>query len=133
MHKDLLCHYSSFFRAALTGGFHEAMTHEITLDEEDPKIFDIFVNSLYTGRLYEEKVKSADASKPALGALETDQSDTSTGKQATALDDQTNEGDNTAVLHEEHDKVSDDAKNKPDDAIKAWTSVNLTELQLVKV
>lgn len=55
IHKDLLCHYSSYFRAALNGGFEEAAKNEIKLLDEDPQIFNVFLEWLYTGNLYEPR------------------------------------------------------------------------------
>ena len=45
--EDLLTHYSEFFRAALTGGFKEAADKIVTLKDEDPDVFGVFVHWLY--------------------------------------------------------------------------------------
>lgn len=50
---DLLCHVSTFFRAALEGGFEEAKEKRVTLTEEDPSAFKLFVLWLYKGCLFE--------------------------------------------------------------------------------
>ena len=47
--KKLLVEYSTFFAAALNGNFAEGKTHCVTLPEEDPDIFRIFVQWLYRG------------------------------------------------------------------------------------
>ncbi|KAH7355593.1 hypothetical protein BKA66DRAFT_575230 [Pyrenochaeta sp. MPI-SDFR-AT-0127] len=54
IHKDLLTHYSPFFRAALSGNFKEAEEHTVTLPEECPKTFEYFVHWLYNQRLPDE-------------------------------------------------------------------------------
>lgn len=60
LHKGLLCKYSDYFRAALTGSFAEAATQTVRLDEEDPAIFDLFVTWLYTQRIIPEDMTSKD-------------------------------------------------------------------------
>lgn len=89
VHKDLLCHYSSYFRGALTGGFAEARSHEITLVEEETWIFDIFVNFLYTGRLYEEKPGLDAATRSAVETPETDHSETIASESDTIIEART--------------------------------------------
>ena len=49
LHKNLLIQKSSYFRAALTADFKEAVDGAITLSEEDPSTFQHFVQWLYTG------------------------------------------------------------------------------------
>jgi len=51
VHGDLLCHYSSYFRGALNGPFKESQTREITLDDESPDVFRMFVRFPYTREL----------------------------------------------------------------------------------
>ncbi|KAF2449204.1 hypothetical protein P171DRAFT_480311 [Karstenula rhodostoma CBS 690.94] len=50
VHEELLAHYSEFFRAALQGGFAEAETKTITLDDVAPHTFELFVHWLYYQR-----------------------------------------------------------------------------------
>lgn len=50
VHEALLIHYSAFFRAALQGGFKEAETKSVTLEEDWPFIFEIFVHWMYYER-----------------------------------------------------------------------------------
>ena len=47
--EKLLKSTSTFFTAALEGGFAEAISGNITLPEEDPDIFEYFVEWLYVG------------------------------------------------------------------------------------
>lgn len=56
VHKDLLSHYSTYFRRAFNSKFVEATTLEFTFDDVSPQTFDAFVSWLYFGRLYEPKV-----------------------------------------------------------------------------
>jgi len=55
---DLLCHVSTFFRAALKGEFEEAKEKRVMLKEEDPPAFELFVLWLYKGRLFDEMLNS---------------------------------------------------------------------------
>ncbi|TIA72821.1 hypothetical protein D6C76_06817 [Aureobasidium pullulans] len=51
LHKDLLCFYSDYFRAAFNGSFKEATDGKIELMEVEPEVFDIFQVWLYLRRL----------------------------------------------------------------------------------
>lgn len=51
VHKGILIRSSAFFRAALTGTFKEATEGTVTLQEDSPKVFGVFVSWLYTGKL----------------------------------------------------------------------------------
>ncbi|KAL9631775.1 MAG: hypothetical protein Q9164_005706, partial [Protoblastenia rupestris] len=51
IHKDLLCNVSSFFRAALRGGFKEACDQSIDLLEDDPDTFERSQLWLYSREL----------------------------------------------------------------------------------
>ncbi|PVH71817.1 hypothetical protein DL98DRAFT_577183 [Cadophora sp. DSE1049] len=51
LHKNYLCHYSPYFRAALTGPFIESEDQQVKLEETSPSVFGIFVNWLYTQTL----------------------------------------------------------------------------------
>ena len=53
VHKDLLCHCSSYFRQALNSDFKEGIENEVVLEEDDQAISRIFVHFLYTDKLYE--------------------------------------------------------------------------------
>lgn len=56
IHRDLLCHYSSYFKGALCNhGFIEGQTGIIELDDEKPQTFQIFNDFLYTGELCDKK------------------------------------------------------------------------------
>lgn len=55
---DLLCHVSTFFKAALKGGFEEAKEKRVTLKEDDPSAFNLFVLWLYKGNLFEYSADS---------------------------------------------------------------------------
>lgn len=47
--KNLLTNVSPFFAAALTGSFAEAFSNSITLPEDDPGAFEVFIHWLYVG------------------------------------------------------------------------------------
>lgn len=47
LHEYLLCDRVDFFRKAFQGGFKEATTKEIHLEEDDPGAFGLFVEWLY--------------------------------------------------------------------------------------
>ncbi|KAM0797440.1 hypothetical protein BDR22DRAFT_892292 [Usnea florida] len=48
IHKSLLSHHSSYFKAALEGGFEESKTGVINLRDEDPDVFWAFKEWLYS-------------------------------------------------------------------------------------
>ncbi|THX12638.1 hypothetical protein D6D17_03531, partial [Aureobasidium pullulans] len=58
IHKDLLCFYSDYFRAAFNGSFKEAAEGKISLPDCDAKIFYIFNGFLYTRELCSEAGKT---------------------------------------------------------------------------
>ncbi len=51
LHKALLCQRSAYFKAALNGNFKEAEDGIVGLNDEDPHLFQIFNQWLYTGAL----------------------------------------------------------------------------------
>ena len=55
-HRDLLCHYSSYFRAGLTSNFLEGRVQTFFLDTESPEIFKCFLSFLYTQKVCESKI-----------------------------------------------------------------------------
>ena len=48
IHKSLLCHASSYFNAALNGGFREAFESTVALPEDDSSVFKRFQLWLYS-------------------------------------------------------------------------------------
>ncbi|THW88337.1 hypothetical protein D6D15_06065 [Aureobasidium pullulans] len=58
IHKDLLCFYSDYFRAAFNGSFKEAAEGKISLPDCDAQIFYIFNGFLYTRELCSEAGKT---------------------------------------------------------------------------
>ncbi|KAI9709172.1 MAG: hypothetical protein M1812_007757 [Candelaria pacifica] len=55
IHKELLCHYSSYFRAALMGSFREAAEGIVTLPDDEVEMFEYFMHWLYTKKLADEE------------------------------------------------------------------------------
>ncbi|THY15521.1 hypothetical protein D6D00_09331 [Aureobasidium pullulans] len=51
LHKDLLCFYSDFFRAAFNGSFKEATERKIELPDLETNVFEAFQVWLYTQSL----------------------------------------------------------------------------------
>ncbi|KAI4693273.1 uncharacterized protein J4E88_001644 [Alternaria novae-zelandiae] len=51
VHEGLICARSEFFRRAMNGKWIESKNRMVRLPEDDPKVFDIYINLLYTGRL----------------------------------------------------------------------------------
>ncbi|THZ18857.1 hypothetical protein D6C91_05343 [Aureobasidium pullulans] len=51
LHKDLLCFYSDYFRAAFNGSFKEAAERKIELSDVEEEVFEFFQLWLYTRRL----------------------------------------------------------------------------------
>jgi hypothetical protein len=52
VNKQLISHYSPYFKAAFTSGFQEAKTGIMNLPETEPQVFDIFYEWLYSQRLW---------------------------------------------------------------------------------
>jgi hypothetical protein len=48
-HREVLCHNSTYFKAAFNGSFKEARTGELTLTDAEPAHFTTFLNWAYTG------------------------------------------------------------------------------------
>ncbi|KAL9631441.1 MAG: hypothetical protein Q9164_005892 [Protoblastenia rupestris] len=51
IHKGLLCHQSGYFNGALTGSFREALDGEVLLEDEEPELFQLFNEWIYSGRI----------------------------------------------------------------------------------
>lgn len=51
VHEAQICHYSTFFKAACKKEWKASETAEITLSEDDPEIFELFVNFIYHQQL----------------------------------------------------------------------------------
>lgn len=47
--KALVCHHSPLFRAALTGNFKEVHDNRITFPEDDPYVFEMYIQWMYAG------------------------------------------------------------------------------------
>lgn len=47
VHKSLLCEQSDYFKAAFEGQFAEAKSEELTLEDEDPELFDRLLDWVY--------------------------------------------------------------------------------------
>lgn len=56
-HKGLICHYSTYFRAAFHGHFQEATAGAVELDDDDVEVFKTFFGWVYTGKLFEPTSK----------------------------------------------------------------------------
>ncbi len=51
IHKRLVCQTSSYFKAAMDGNFEESFKGELHLDEQDPEVFNCFVEWVYSGKV----------------------------------------------------------------------------------
>jgi len=51
IHKDFLCHYSSFFNAAFNGSFNESMTKIMDFETPSCDSFGLFVDWIYSQKL----------------------------------------------------------------------------------
>jgi hypothetical protein len=49
VHKDQLVHKSAYFRTSLESEFVEGRTQQVLLDQDDPDVFDVFVQWIYQG------------------------------------------------------------------------------------
>jgi hypothetical protein len=54
VHEEFLTHYSTFFKAALTGGFREAKDKIVKLPDENSSVFEGFVHWVYYRRFLQE-------------------------------------------------------------------------------
>lgn len=57
LHENLLSGASEFFKSAFNSGFKESLEGKITMPEDDPHAFELFVRWLYTRALMPEAVK----------------------------------------------------------------------------
>lgn len=53
VHKNFICFYSPYFKAAFNGSFEEGESQTLNLEDASPSAFAIFVNWLYTQRIEE--------------------------------------------------------------------------------
>lgn len=51
VHKEIICNYSDYFRAACTGEFLEAKSGRVRLPEDHAELFDLFVQWVYSQNL----------------------------------------------------------------------------------
>ncbi|KAL9045896.1 MAG: hypothetical protein Q9214_001145 [Letrouitia sp. 1 TL-2023] len=61
IHKELVCHYSPFFRAALAGPWTEAETGIVNLPSDIPNVFEAFQAWLYAQTLELDETQESDA------------------------------------------------------------------------
>jgi hypothetical protein len=62
VYRDVLCHFSEYFRALLSGGFKENGANTLTLDEVDVDVFELFFYWLNTGHVEYNLVVASSAS-----------------------------------------------------------------------
>lgn len=55
LHEGVLCYYSPYFQGALNGGFKEATTREVIIDDIKPKIMEALSSWMYFHKLYDPK------------------------------------------------------------------------------
>ena len=51
IHKRLVCQVSPYFKAALNGSFEESVDGELRLHEQEPELFNCFVEWVYSGNV----------------------------------------------------------------------------------
>jgi hypothetical protein len=51
VHEPLITSRSPFFRNALQGRWQEAQERTVNLTEDDPEVFTLYTNGLYTGHV----------------------------------------------------------------------------------
>ena len=79
VHKELICHHADFFKGAFDGGFAEAEKGEIWLEEEDERIFRMFVAWLYTQEIVPPTVPRPELSAVANPSVSATSQQTSNG------------------------------------------------------
>ena len=63
IYKDLICFRSPFFENALSHNWKESEDNVIRLPEDEPEIFDLYVQVLFTGKIPVGEVMSIDESE----------------------------------------------------------------------
>jgi hypothetical protein len=53
VHKDFICFYSPYFKAALNSTFQEGVEHSVDLEDVEPTTFSLFINWVYRQRIVE--------------------------------------------------------------------------------
>ena len=66
IHKELACSKLPFFRAAMSGAWEEAKTGVVVMPDDDPEVFSLFQDWLYTSTLRYERVIAHQADKDEL-------------------------------------------------------------------
>ncbi|KAE8449972.1 hypothetical protein EG329_007111 [Mollisiaceae sp. DMI_Dod_QoI] len=71
VHKKLLCKKVPYFHKMFLGGFKEAIEHTARLPDDDPDVFDLFLDWLYRGDLHPADMsKQPPASSPVPKLIE---------------------------------------------------------------
>lgn len=58
VHEGIICARSEFFQRAMNGNWEESKERIIKLPEDDPKVFNVYINLLYTGRVATDSLES---------------------------------------------------------------------------
>lgn len=106
MHKALLCEHSDYFRAAYRSELKEAQQHRFEFADVDREVFRIFVQWMYTSKIYADATADAPMALPWQG----DGTDEDDDKE---YDDDTPQGGYESELEEEYDE---DVGQEPGDA-----------------
>lgn len=59
IHKEFLCHYSAYFRAAFKSNFKEGQTQTVELEDIIPDVFGTFADWIYTQQIKAHISKSS--------------------------------------------------------------------------
>lgn len=51
VHRHILAHSSDFFKRTVSSGFKESVDKHVSLPEQDPTLFNIYLNWLYANSL----------------------------------------------------------------------------------
>ncbi|KAF1983842.1 hypothetical protein K402DRAFT_337676 [Aulographum hederae CBS 113979] len=65
LHKDLICHYSKYFKKALEGNFEEAKSGVVKLDDVDIRAFKSLVHWFYTQKIVAADSSGVEGASPA--------------------------------------------------------------------
>ncbi|KAI4608684.1 hypothetical protein J4E80_008889 [Alternaria sp. BMP 0032] len=63
VHEDIICARSEFFRRAMNGNWAESKERIVRLSEDRPKVFHIYINLLYTGRVVTDTLETPKTAK----------------------------------------------------------------------
>ncbi|KAI4634342.1 hypothetical protein J4E83_001660 [Alternaria metachromatica] len=69
VHEGIMCARSEFFQRAMNGNWTESKERIIRLPEDDPEIFNIYINFLYTGNVVTNAIEEPKTATHIVGEM----------------------------------------------------------------